>query len=109
VFIGVCQRHRFESVWLPKARKKGWKEDIEWEGLSERVRGFGKVLGEIVNDVVLEYSDDEGTVGDKEERWGPRKKCVFWRELKMQVKMGGLKAVGGVRGQYDTFEKVQPG
>src|ERR1700722_17694887 len=48
VFINVCQRHQFENVWLPKARLKGWKEEIEWKALSGRVGRLREQLGRIL-------------------------------------------------------------
>src|ERR1700721_4458042 len=47
VFVDVCQRHKFESDLLPKARIKGWKEKIDWKLLRRRITGFTKRLGEL--------------------------------------------------------------
>jgi hypothetical protein len=117
VFVAVCQRHRFEKIWLPQARHKGWKEKIDWAELSGRIDALEDALEAILNDMNVDYSDDEDVdrgkgktkAKDSRKRWGPRKQCVFWRELMLEVKRGGVRSLRGVRGQYDNFEKIQPG
>jgi hypothetical protein len=133
VYVGVCQRHRFESVWLPKARQKGWKEVIDWEDTRRRVEDMKDGLKAILED---EGAGDEGDEDDamtsesrsdgeddemqiEKERVkaardrnfgkGPRTRCVFWDEIMKAVKSRGVRGVVGVRGQYDSFEKTQPG
>lgn len=110
----MCQRHRFEDVWVPRARERGWRESVEWGELVERIEGMRGVLrgvledeeGDVgVEDVGVEVEDGQG----ERRGWGPRKRCVFWREMKALARTAGSKATGGVRGQYNNFEKLQPG
>jgi hypothetical protein len=126
VFIAVCQRHRFESEILPEAEHKGWPKEIEWTKLEERVgrlKGRLKVLIDDVGDDFQGCGDNEGHDEDslftddegpnnrdlaKGER-SPRSSCVFWREVMAEVKKKGARAVAGVRGQFASFEKTQPG
>lgn len=127
VYVGVCQRHRFESVWLPKARQKRWKEVIDWEDTRRRVEGMKNDLRAILEDEGGEEeegdsmesecrSDDEDDEMRREKnravyqnKKGPRKRCVFWNEIMKAIKSRGVRGVVGVRGQYDSFEKTQPG
>ena len=126
VFIAVCQRHRFESEILPEAEHKGWPKEIEWTKLGERVGKLRGKLKALVDDVGGDsqgcgdnegqdedslFTDDEGrSHGDFARRESsPRSSCVFWREVMAEVKMKGSRAVAGVRGQFASFEKTQPG
>jgi hypothetical protein len=127
VYVGVCQRHRFESVWLPKARQKGWKEVVDWEDVRRRVENMKGDLKAILEDEDVgddDYVEEDGTrtesrgddeddesreLGDFESWKGPRRRCVFWQEIKKAVKSRGMRGVIGVKGQYDSFEKTQPG
>jgi general stress protein YciG len=38
-----------------------------------------------------------------------RRNSVFWKELMQEIKEKGSRAVGGVKGQFASFEKIQPG
>jgi len=40
---------------------------------------------------------------------GPRARCIFWRELMKEVKAKGASKAAGVRNQFATFDKSQPG
>jgi len=114
VFIAVCQRHRFESEILPEAEKKGWPKEVEWKELGERVRKMRRKLKALINDL----GDDDGLFTDEEDRShkklkkkesGSRSSCVFWKEVQAEVKKKGSRAVTGVKGQFASFEKTQPG
>ena len=96
VFIGVCQRHRFESEILPEAERRGWPKTIEWGSVKERIEWLEAPLQAIIDDA-------DGTPE------GPRAQCVFWQEVLNVVKAAGSRALIGVRGQYSTFERIQPG
>ena len=127
VFIAVCQRHRFESEILPEAEQKGWPKEIEWAELGERVGKMRKRLKALIDDTGENLQDDDGydekheedclfTDGEEnfgsrinERERGSRSKCVFWREVMAEVKKKGSRAVAGVRGQFASFEKTQPG
>lgn len=115
-FVGVCQRHRFESKILPEAESKGWPKHIDWAELPNRVRDMQESLQAIIDDHVndVDHSDEEDEkaplkVVRGEEDKGPRSKCVFWKELIKEVKKKGSRAVAGVQGQFASFEKTQPG
>ncbi|KAH0582517.1 hypothetical protein H2248_010458 [Termitomyces sp. 'cryptogamus'] len=104
VYIMVCQRHRFESQMLPEAERKGWPKTIDWSELSKRVRKMKGALRTIIEDSSQVDSD---LFGSEENR--PRARCVFWREALEEVRSKGTRAVAGVRGQFASFEKIQPG
>ena len=92
VYIAACQRHEFETHQIPMAREKGWPAEIDFEALPGRVHRFKSALSAIVK--------DEGAA---------RGKCVFWEEMMCEVEKTGSRAVTGVKGQFASFEKTQPG
>ncbi|KAF7296030.1 RTC4 domain-containing protein [Mycena kentingensis (nom. inval.)] len=107
-FIAVCQRHRFESETLPEAEAKGWPKRIDWEDVRRRVQGFEWDLRRIVEDGGGE--EDHDTVPSSSQgKKGPRRSCLFWRDMMKELKEKGTKAVQGVQAQFATFHKMQPG
>ena len=106
-FIPLCQRHRFESVELPEARRKLWPTTIRFELVRERVEKMKDRLEAIIQDVDI-IGDGDSDEGEEKEK-GPRKKSIFWQDIKRQVKKKGSRAVVGVNGQFASFEKTQPG
>lgn len=108
-FIAVCQRHRFESVELPEARRKHWPTAIRFELVRERVENMKDRLEAIIRDVDIIKDGDSDDDDDDGVEKGPRKKSVFWQDIKKQVKKKGSRAVVGVNGQFASFEKTQPG
>lgn len=118
-FITVCQRHRFESEILPEAEAKGWPKDIKWKEVSGRVIKMEKALRALIEDRGDEASESEAErdaweVVYKKDRGnrnknGPKARCIFWTEFLNEVKLKGLRAISGVRGQFENFEKTQPG
>jgi hypothetical protein len=52
--------------------------------------------------------DDENPDADDKRR-GPRSRSVFWREMVNEVKKQGSRTVVGLKGQFASFEKTQPG
>ncbi|KAG6840724.1 hypothetical protein C0991_004810 [Blastosporella zonata] len=98
VYISICQRHRFESQMLPEAERKGWPKTIDWIELGKRVRKMRNVLRAIIEDTGADGEEDR-----------PKARCVFWREAVAEVKQKGTRAVAGVKGQFASFEKMQPG
>lgn len=81
------------------------------------MRSFLKALIEdpgsdatVDNDLVDEW-DIKYTGSQKRETkvQGAKARSVFWTELLEEVKLKGLRAVSGVRGQFANFEKAQPG
>lgn len=103
VFIAVCQRHRFESQILPEAELKGWPKSIDWAELGKRVERMKRTLHALIID--SQVDEDYGVILEDT----PRMKCVFWKEVMGEVKQKGARAVAGVRGQFASFEKTQPG
>ncbi|KAK7057639.1 RTC4-like domain-containing protein [Favolaschia claudopus] len=116
VFIGVCQRHRFESETLPEAEMRGWPKFIDWEGLQGRVLALKRDLLGILRDpgdpIVYGNEDDaeepQPPVNSQPNK-GPRMLCIFWKDLVKELKAKGSKGVKGVHGQFANFEKTQPG
>ncbi|KIJ65185.1 hypothetical protein HYDPIDRAFT_27905 [Hydnomerulius pinastri MD-312] len=104
-YISVCQRHRFESHQLPIAIERGWPTYINFEKVPDRVKGMKKDLQAIIMDT---GDRDEDDTSDDELK-GPRDRSVFWREVKKEVKKQGSRTVVGVKGQFASFEKTQPG
>lgn len=107
-FIAVCQRHRFESIKLPEAERKGWPTVIKFEDVRGRVENMKAALEAIVLDGDAGDSDSDEDEDDPKAK-GPRAKSVFWKEIKKEVKKKGTRAVVGVSGQFASFEKTQPG
>nr|GAT56195.1 predicted protein [Mycena chlorophos] len=104
-FIAVCQRHRFESETLPEAEAKGWPKSIDWEDVRLRVQAMEYDLRRIVQDGNDENVAPDGSQGRK----GPRRGCLFWRDMMKELKAKGTKAVQGVQAQFANFHKTQPG
>lgn len=120
VFVSACQRHRFESQILPEAERKGWPKEINWKAVAERIFKMKSALKALIDDPgnmvkgdvnVADNKEDERKMPyDKEKRNnGPKEDSIFWTEVMEEIKRKGSKAVAGVRGQFETFEKVQPG
>ncbi|KAF7297965.1 RTC4 domain-containing protein [Mycena chlorophos] len=104
-FIAVCQRHRFENETLPEAEAKGWPKSIDWEDVRLRVQAMEYDLRRIVQDGNDENVAPDGSQGRK----GPRRGCLFWRDMMKELKAKGTKAVQGVQAQFANFHKTQPG
>ncbi|KAF7796825.1 hypothetical protein EIP86_008009 [Pleurotus ostreatoroseus] len=124
VFINVCQRHRFESVQVPLAKKRGWPTQIDWAGLGRRVCAMRDALSAILKDVDEAFipgrergdDDDEEEDEDKDAvddvellKTRPRMGSAFWKEVVKGVKKKGSRQAAGVRGQMTSFSKTQPG
>lgn len=87
-YLNMCQRHQFETTLLPKAHAKGWPTHIDFAGLPARVTALRDKL--------------EGYLSNKDT-------SLFWHELKKEIDKKGVRKVMGVAGQFNTFEKSQPG
>ncbi|KAJ6497554.1 RTC4-like domain-containing protein [Mycena sanguinolenta] len=114
VFVGVCQRHRFESETLPEAEARGWPKFIDWPRLKGRVSTMERDLRRILADPgdPIVYGNDEEKEKRKNEspkNKGPRMRCIFWKDLLKELKSKGSKGVKGLQGQFANFEKTQPG
>ena len=88
----VCERHDFEMKELPLARARGWPTNIAWDALRGRIERLQPELGKLI-------------MGDEE----ARSRSVFWRSVEEDVRKSGSRAVAGVKGQFESFDKVQPG
>ncbi|KAI8985534.1 RTC4-like domain-containing protein [Trametes punicea] len=113
VFVSVCQRHRFERVWIPRARKRGWPTTIDWGRLRSRVEKLRGRLKAIIDDVDEDFvpgaQGPAALKGKEFERSRPRKENVFWQEIVRNVRQQGSRHTTGVRGQFLHFNKTQPG
>ena len=108
--ISVCQRHRFERNWVPRARKRGWPTTIDWNALSGRIVRLRNHLQAIVDDVDEEFAPEvSGVVAGASGSGRPRKENKFWEEVVKNVKQQGSRWTTGVRGQFQHFNKTQPG
>ncbi|RPD76360.1 hypothetical protein L226DRAFT_426183, partial [Lentinus tigrinus ALCF2SS1-7] len=105
-FVGVCQRHRFERDWIPRARQKGWPTKIAWDRLADRVIRLEATLQAIVEDVDEDFAPSM-THGSCSRRL--RKENEFWQEVVKNVRKQGSRQATGVRGQFLHFNKTQPG
>ncbi|KAJ7481130.1 RTC4-like domain-containing protein [Mycena galericulata] len=112
-FAAVCQRHILESNILPQARAEGWPTEIEWIGLEARIVKMKADLIRILADRGSPIVYNQGTRTTEKATDsainGPRMRCVFWRELVVQLESSGLRQVTAAIGQFATFEKMQPG
>lgn len=120
-FIAACQRHRFESQILPEAERKGWPKTIEWNRVGARIIKMKAHLKALIEDPAADNESEQEQdpndwdvlyASNKSKRNGPRRGkagSIFWMEIIEEVKQKGLRAVSGVRGQFATFEKAQPG
>ncbi|KAA1468921.1 hypothetical protein DENSPDRAFT_764132, partial [Dentipellis sp. KUC8613] len=90
-FITICQRHQFEALEMPKAKKRGWPTSIDFSKLRTRVEKLAPRLRDLVT----------GQRG--------REESMFWNHVVKEVRAMGSRAVVGVKGQFDSFSKTQPG
>ncbi|RDX48131.1 hypothetical protein OH76DRAFT_1383903 [Lentinus brumalis] len=105
-FVSVCQRHRFERDWIPRARQKGWPTRIAWDKLAERITRLKATLQAIVNDVDEDFAPGVARGSASRRR---RKENEFWQEVVKNVRQQGSRQAAGVRGQFLHFNKTQPG
>ncbi|KAI0794127.1 RTC4-like domain-containing protein [Fomes fomentarius] len=105
-FVGVCQRHRFERDWIPRARRKGWPTKIAWDKLVARISRVKSDLKAIVDDVDEDFAPDVSQVSSNKR---PRKQNEFWQEVVKNVRQHGSRQTAGARGQFQHFNKTQPG
>ncbi|KAI0832012.1 RTC4-like domain-containing protein [Trametes gibbosa] len=111
VFVSVCQRHRFERIWVPRARKRGWPTRIDWGRLSGRVGHLEGTLKTLVDDIDEDLSTFALKLDIKGKGKGqhPRRTNEFWQEVVKNVREQGSRQATGVRGQFLHFNKTQPG
>ncbi|EIN09450.1 hypothetical protein PUNSTDRAFT_143007 [Punctularia strigosozonata HHB-11173 SS5] len=95
-YIAACQRHKFESLWLPTAQRKGWPTQIDFKDAARRIRLFKDAFQRLLDD-------------SENEENSCRSRCIFWREAVDEIRKKGSRAAAGVGGQLGNFEKTQPG
>lgn len=130
VYAQVCARHAFEDEHIPMAEANGWPTRIQWSELADRIARRKEQLQAIINDLDEDFlpgrqkpeekppeddvTDNDGA-GDEDhedeelQKARPRKGSVFWKEVVKNVRKEGSKKASGVRGQFSSFEKTQPG
>ena len=87
--------------------KKEWPTKIQFENVRGRVEKMKGRLESIILDG--DASGWRSDADDERKAKGPRRKSIFWREIMEEVKKKGSRAVVGVSGQFESFEKSQPG
>jgi hypothetical protein len=92
IYVASCKRHRFEAHQIPEAMAKGWPTNIDFGKVRERVERLADGLAKLVQ--------DEGNA---------RVECIFWTTVTTEVRKLGSRAASGVKGQFESFEKTQPG
>ncbi|CCM02591.1 uncharacterized protein FIBRA_04694 [Fibroporia radiculosa] len=116
-FIGVCQRHRFESHQIPRAQRRGWPMQIDWDRVGARVEALMPQLRGIIDDVDEDFSlgsledDIDEDEGEDNGMWvaRPRKSSIFWRDIIKNVRKKGSRQTTSIAGQFANFNKIQPG
>ncbi|KAI9067967.1 hypothetical protein FKP32DRAFT_1538104, partial [Trametes sanguinea] len=108
VFVGVCQRHRFERVWIPRARRRGWPTSINWGRLRGRIERLKGKLKAIIDDIDEDFVPTATKERELPHR-RPRKENEFWQDVVKNVRQQGSRQTTGVRGQFLHFNKTQPG
>lgn len=83
----VCALHRSESVLIPAGIAKGYPRSIDWPRTIERVKEKEEELMRLIE----------------------KKDSVFWEFAKERTGEIGKGMSRSARGQFDVFEKCQPG
>lgn len=130
VYAQVCARHAFEDEHIPMAEANGWPTRIQWSELGARIARRKEQLQAIIDDLDEDFLPgrqkleerlpeddvtDNDSAGDEDhedeelQKARPRKGSVFWKEVVKNVRKEGSKKASGVRGQFSSFEKTQPG
>ncbi|KAI6139799.1 RTC4-like domain-containing protein [Pisolithus tinctorius] len=111
IYISVCQRHRFERHQLPIALERGWPQVINFKNLPMRVNRMKPYLEAIIMDSYDRDTDHDvaNEIDENDDARGPRSRSAFWKEVKREVKKQGSRTTVGVKGQFASFEKIQPG
>lgn len=92
IYVASCKRHRFETYQIPEAMAKGWPMNINFGKIRERVERLTGGLTKLVR--------DEGNA---------REESIYWTTVMKEVRKLGSRAASGVKGQFESFEKTQPG
>ncbi|KAI9440454.1 RTC4-like domain-containing protein [Lactarius indigo] len=92
IYIALCKRHRFEAHQIPEAIAKGWPMDIDFGKVRDRVEKLRDSLGKLVK--------DEGNARDEN---------IYWTTVIKEVQKMGSRAASSVKGQFESFQRTQPG
>jgi hypothetical protein len=92
IYVASCKRHRFEVHQIPEAVAKGWPTDIDFGKVRERVERLAGGLAKLVR--------NEGNA---------REESIYWTTVTAEVRKLGTRAASGVKGQFESFERTQPG
>ncbi|KAH9000210.1 RTC4-like domain-containing protein [Lactarius akahatsu] len=92
IYIALCKRHRFEAHQIPEAIAKGWPMDIDFGKVRDRVEQLRDSLGKLVN--------GEGNARDEN---------IYWTTVIKEVQKMGSRAASSVKGQFESFQRTQPG
>lgn len=88
--INACTLHRSESRLLPIAKKNGWPTEIDWAKVQTRVRA-PKMIEQLAD--VVRGKDKNSFL-------------LFAKERAEKV---GAAMARTAKGQFEVFEKAQPG
>lgn len=92
IYVALCKRHRFEAHQIPEAIAKGWPMDIDFGKVRDRVEQLRDSLGKLVK--------DEGNARDEN---------IYWTTVIKEVQKMGSRAASSVKGQFESFQRTQPG
>lgn len=92
IYVASCTRHRFEAHQIPLAVAKGWPMDIDFGRVRDRVEQLRDSLGKLVK--------GEGSARDEN---------IYWTTVIKEVQKMGSRAASGVKGQFESFQRTQPG
>lgn len=92
IYVESCKRHRFEAHQIPEAMAKGWPTDINFGKVRGRVERLAGDLAKLVR--------NEGNA---------REESIYWTTVTAEIRKMGSRAASGVKGQFESFEKTQPG
>ncbi|CDZ97629.1 Restriction of telomere capping protein 4, C-terminal [Phaffia rhodozyma] len=88
--INACALHRSESLLIPLAKKKRWPMQINWENYISRIKS--EPIVRRLKTIVKEKEDS-----------------LFYDFAKERVRDLGKGQSRSARGQFEVFEKCQPG
>ncbi|KZT59479.1 hypothetical protein CALCODRAFT_191653 [Calocera cornea HHB12733] len=88
VFVTLCTLHRSESSHIPEGIAEGWPTKIDFGGIPARLGQKKHALKKIVDDPSL---------------------SPFFQAAKNDILEKGARVAASAFGQYETFERCQPG
>jgi hypothetical protein len=108
LFVNACQRHRFESESLPRAKEQHWPTEIDFKAVRRRVEALEPELQGVIDGLASDPEDMEDP--DVTITVSPlRRRSSFWEEIVAEVRQVGTNAATGVGAQFWSFEKTRPG